>query len=166
MTRVEGAETGRLAALLSLVTWDRLLASGNRAVTAISQATVTGQRSRRSVLANRSAETGRRWPTAYPDRWQSLLHAAERRLVCEAGAESVLILRQLLRSADEKIRRDAARLLVNLRLELAKLDFKAAAKSPAGHTSDAARLLAHLLETHSDEHLAQLVAAEVGRAAG
>jgi hypothetical protein len=119
-----------------------------------------------AAKVGRSAETVRKWPTAYPDRWQSLLHAAERRLVCEAGAESVLILRQLLRSADEKIRRDAARLLVNLRLELAKLDLQAAAHAAAAPTSDAARLLAHLLETHSDEQLAQLVAAEFGRAAG
>src|ERR1700733_4891434 len=52
MTRVEGAEAGRLAALLLLVTPDRLLASGNRKTTATSQATSTGQRSRRSVLAN------------------------------------------------------------------------------------------------------------------
>ena len=59
MTRVEGAEAGRLAASLSLVAWDRLLASGNRKMTAISQAIITGQRSRRSVLANRLPETGR-----------------------------------------------------------------------------------------------------------
>ena len=59
MTRVEGAEAGRLAALVLLVTWDRLLASGNRKTTAISQAIITGQRSRRSVLANRLPETGR-----------------------------------------------------------------------------------------------------------
>lgn len=119
-----------------------------------------------AAKVGRSAETARRWPSTYPDRWQALLQAAERRLVCEAGAESVLILRQLLRSNDEKVRRDAARLLVNLRLELAKLDFKADTHAPAGHMADAARLLRHLLETHSDDHLAQLVAAEVGRAAG
>ena len=59
MTRVEGAEAGRLAALVLLVTWDRLLASGNRKMTAISQAIIIGQRSRRSVLANRLHETGR-----------------------------------------------------------------------------------------------------------
>ena len=48
----------------------------------------------------RAADTVRRWPTQYPDRWQAVLHAAERRLVSEAGAESVLVLRQLLRSDD------------------------------------------------------------------
>jgi hypothetical protein len=59
MTRVEGAEAGRLAASVLSVTWDRLLASGNRKMTAISQAIMTGQRSRCSVLANRLPETGR-----------------------------------------------------------------------------------------------------------
>ena len=42
-----------------LVTRDRLLASGNMKMTAISQAIITGQRSRRSVLANRLPGTGR-----------------------------------------------------------------------------------------------------------
>ena len=59
MTRVEGAEAGRLAAAVLLVAWDRLLASGNRKTRAISQAIITGQRSRRSVLANRLLEIGR-----------------------------------------------------------------------------------------------------------
>src|ERR1700733_15008025 len=71
MTRVEAADAGRLAALLSLVTWDRLLASGNRKATASSQAIVTGQRSRRSVLANRLAEAGRLVPRAM-DIWRLL----------------------------------------------------------------------------------------------
>src|SRR5205823_5367444 len=49
---------------------------------------------------NRSADTVRRWPALDPDRWQAALRAAERRLVAEAGAESVLVLRTLLRSED------------------------------------------------------------------
>jgi hypothetical protein len=119
-----------------------------------------------AAQVGRSAETVRKWPAAYPDRWQALLHAAERRLARDAGAESVLILRQLLRSDDEKIRRDAARLLINLRLQLARLDHTSAAQAAARPTSGAVRLLAHLLETHSDEQLTRLVTPEFERVAG
>jgi hypothetical protein len=106
---------------------------------------------------NRAADTVRRWPILYPDRWQSALRAAERRLVSEAGAESVLVLRTLLRSDDEKVRRDAARFLIYLRLELAKLDQKASGEPPTPQpTSDTARLVA-FLEGHTDEQLDRLV---------
>lgn len=111
-----------------------------------------------AAALNRSADTVRRWPSLYPARWRAALRDAERRLVSEAGAESVLVLRQLLRSDDEKVRRDAARFLIYLRLELAKLDQKAAADtSPAEPASDAARLVA-FLEGHSDEQVERLAA--------
>jgi hypothetical protein len=110
-----------------------------------------------AAKVGRAADTVRRWPTLYPDRWQAVLHAAERRLVSEAGAESVLVLRQLLRSDDEKVRRDAARFLVYLRLELAKLDQKTPTPTSPHLTSDAARLVA-FLEGHTDEQLEQFVA--------
>lgn len=117
-----------------------------------------------AAKVGRSAETVRKWPAAYPDRWKAHLHAAERRLAREAAAESMLILRQLLRSDDEKIRRDAARLLSNLRLEFDKIDQRAAARSPAGATqSDAVRLLAHFLGIYTDEQLTQLVVDEYER---
>ena len=105
----------------------------------------------------RAAETVRKWPALYPTAWQTALRAAERRLVCEASAESVLILRQLLRSADEKVRRDAAKFLVDLRLELAKLDRPAEPPAPPP-ASDTARFVA-FLEGHTHEQLAELVAA-------
>jgi hypothetical protein len=119
-----------------------------------------------AAKVGRSAETVRKWPAAHPDRWKALIHAAERRLAREAGAESVLILRQLLRSEDEKVRRDAARLLLNLRLELDKLDLRSAARATDQPAASAARLLARLLETHPDEQLARMVTAEFERAAG
>lgn len=106
---------------------------------------------------NRPAGTVRKWPGLYPTQWQAALHAAERRLVSEASAESVLILRQLLRSDDEKVRRDAAKFLVGLRLELFKHDQTSAADPPPHLTSDAARLVA-FLEGHSDDELDRLVA--------
>ncbi len=107
---------------------------------------------------NRSAETVRKWPALHPERWQAALHQAERRLVAEASAESVLILRQLLRSDDEKVRRDAAEFLVELRLTLAKLDDKSHLEhSTNALTSDSARFAAYL-QGHSDEELDRLVA--------
>jgi hypothetical protein len=106
---------------------------------------------------NRAADAVRKWPTLYPAQWQAALHTAERRLVCETSAEAVLILRNLLRSDDEKVRRDAARFLIDLRLELFKLDRTSAADSPPQLTSDAARLVA-FLEGHSDDELDRLVA--------
>ena len=110
-----------------------------------------------AAKTNRAAETVRRWPTLYPDRWHAALRDAERRLVCEAGAESVLVLRQLLRSDDEKVRRDAARFLIDLRLELAKLDQKTAPDTPPAPPMSAdARSLIDFLESHTDEELARI----------
>src|SRR5437763_156586 len=76
-------------------------------------------------VVRRAADTVRQWPARYPDRWQAALRAAERKQACEATAEAVLVLRKLLRSEDEKVARDAARALIDLRLELARLDQKA-----------------------------------------
>jgi hypothetical protein len=103
------------------------------------------------------ADAAREWPALYPTAWQAALLAAERRLVAEASAESVLILWQLLRSDDEKVRRDAAKFLVDLRMELAKLD-RPAEPPPPPPTSDTARFVA-FLEGHTHEQLAELVAA-------
>ena len=70
--------------------------------------------------------------------------------------EAVLILRQLLRSDDEKVRRDAARALLDLRFKLlAPPDTSDAVTSP--RSADARRLVA-FLEAHSDEEITQLAA--------
>src|SRR5690349_12071206 len=62
----------------------------------------------------RRTATCRRWPALYPAEWRRLFREAERRLFADAGAEGVLALRALLRSEDEKVRRDAARVLVGV----------------------------------------------------
>ncbi len=117
----------------------------------------------------RSADAARRWPALYPDRWAAALRDAERRLLAEAGAESVLILRQLLRSEDEKIRRDAARFLIDLRIELARLEQKAtdAGAKAADDDGDApdpdARRLTAFLKEHSDADVDRLVAELLAR---
>jgi hypothetical protein len=106
-------------------------------------------------VLRRSPGTVRRWPELYTDRWQAAVRLAERRLLADAGAESILVLRQLLRSRDDKVRRDAAKFLIFLRLEQAKLDLKAE-PAPAEPTPD--RLFAEFLEAHTDEQLEQLAA--------
>lgn len=61
-----------------------------------------------AAAVGRAADTVRRWPRAYPGRWQAAYRAAERQLLTEAAAESVLTLRKQLRSDDERAGRDAA----------------------------------------------------------
>ena len=106
---------------------------------------------------HRSADAVRKWPRDYADRWKIAIREAERRLVCEAAAESVLVLRTLLRSEDEKVCRDAARSLTDLRLDLSKLEIAAGSESAPPLTSEAARILA-FLDGHADEELARLAA--------
>ncbi len=111
---------------------------------------------------NRSAETVRKWPTMYPERWPKTLRDAERRLAAEAGGESLLILRQLLRSEDDKIRWHAAKALIYLHLEQEKLNLKIAAQPSSAETASEAQRLVALLESHTDEQLAQMAADECG----
>lgn len=106
---------------------------------------------------HRAADAVRKWPRDYADRWKLALREAERRLVCEAAAESVLVLRTLLRSEDEKVSRDAARSLTDLRLDLSKLEIAAGSEPSQPLTSEAARILA-FLDGHPDEELARLAA--------
>jgi len=113
---------------------------------------------------DRSVTTVRRWPAMYPERWRVAVHQAERQIAAEAAGESLLILRQLLRSEDPKIRSQAARTLVRLRLELEKLDLRAAAQRVAAPASEAQRLVA-LLESHTDEQLTQMALDELGETA-
>jgi hypothetical protein len=98
---------------------------------------------------HRSPETCRHWPLTYPEQWQALYRAAEERLINEAGAEAVLVLRQLLRSEDEKVRRDVAKLLAAMRMELLALKSKT---DKAGEVpeSDAQRVAAFLAEQPPD----------------
>ena len=104
----------------------------------------------------RAAETVRKWPETVPERWQLALADAERRVVTEATAEAVLVLRQLLRADDEKVRRDAARFLLDLRFKLIAPPDNSD-QPPSPRSADARRLVA-FLEAHSDDELARLAA--------
>lgn len=89
----------------------------------------------------RRPETVRRWPDAYSAFWKRAFAAAEKRQLADAGAEAVLVLRQLLRVDDDKVRRDVARTLTALRAGQRK---RARRPRPEAATSDAARLTAFL----------------------
>src|SRR5205807_526728 len=72
----------------------------------------------------RSPHTVRKWPQVYPERWKAAQFEAERRVAADAEGESVLILRQLLRAQDHKMRWHAAKSLLDLRLDLARISLK------------------------------------------
>ena len=102
----------------------------------------------------RAVEGVLKWPD--DERWPALLADAEKRLAVEAGAEAVLVLRNLLRAEDEKVRRDAARFLLELRFRLAAPP-DTSDDLPSPRSADARRLVA-FLESHSDDDLARLAA--------
>jgi hypothetical protein len=99
----------------------------------------------------------RQWPSIYSTEWTAAHQDAEKRQLAEACAESILILRQLLRSDNDKIRCQSARFLLEQRLALTKLQ-QQAHPSTAPFTSEAAQLVA-FLEGHTHEQLAEIVAA-------
>lgn len=112
---------------------------------------------------HRAARSVRRWPRKYPEQWLAALRAAELRIAAEAGGESLLVLRQLLRSKDDKMRWHAAKSLVHVHLEREKLDLKAraVARQSSPESKSEVQLLVALLEGNSDEHLAHIVAPEL-----
>jgi hypothetical protein len=105
---------------------------------------------------DRPLDSVQKWPEKVPERWQLALADAERRVVTEATAEAVLVLRQLLRAEDEKVRRDAARFLLDLRFKLI-VPPDTSDQSPSPRSADARRLVA-FLEAHSDDELARRAA--------
>ncbi|HEY2909488.1 MAG TPA: hypothetical protein VGI99_04545 [Gemmataceae bacterium] len=104
---------------------------------------------------HRSGETVRRWPQEYAERWQKFAKVAEHAIVCEGSAESVRVLRAMLRSKDDKVRKDAARALTELRTDL--LRHESTSEPAAALTSDGFRIAA-FLDGKSDDELARLAA--------
>ena len=105
----------------------------------------------------RAVRTVYYWPQRYAERWAAALLQAERNLAAHADGESVLTLRRLLMSDDERIRWHAAKCLIARRIERDKIERKFPAVLPTPLTSDATRLIA-FLDGHSDEELAAIVA--------
>jgi hypothetical protein len=105
----------------------------------------------------RAARTVRRWPRLYADRWTAAYIEAERVLAALADSESVLTLRKLLVSRDEKIRWHAAKALIGRRIDRAKIELKSPPPTQPALSSDAARYIA-FLDGHSDEELDAIIA--------
>jgi hypothetical protein len=105
---------------------------------------------------HRSPLTVCKWPRMYPDRWAAALREAERRAIDDAGAEGVCVLRELIRAGDPKVRQIAAWHLIYQRLEILKLELKAAAFAAAPPPEDAERI-AQFARSHSNEQLIRIV---------
>src|SRR6188472_3884495 len=88
-------------------------------------------------MVHRSARAVRRWPRLYAERWAAALRASGRAIIDDAANESVYILRELLRSKDDKIRAVAAWRLIYQRLEQCKIEQKMGGKGAVEPRSDA-----------------------------
>jgi hypothetical protein len=107
---------------------------------------------------NRAVRTVYYWPRRYADRWTEALHQAERLMASQSDCESVLTLRKLLLSKDEKVRWHAAKCLIARRIDRDKIALKTPPPAQPALSSEAAQLIA-LLDGHSDEELDALIAA-------
>lgn len=103
----------------------------------------------------KAAETVRRWPRRYPERWEQAMQKAEMRQAVDVQSESVVVLRGLARNSDdEKVKLQAAKAIIHMRLGLGKL-----LNTPAGRSlapQDKSQLISELLERYSDDHFQQL----------
>ncbi len=104
----------------------------------------------------RAVRTVSGWPRKYADRWTTALIQAERRITAQSDCESVLTLRKLLLSQDEKVRWHAAKALIARRVERDKIELKSPPPQPA-LSSEAARLIA-FLDGQPDEELSDIIA--------
>jgi len=111
----------------------------------------------------RPCSTVRKWPARYPERWEAAIERAERRLTVDSNAESVVVLRNMLRVDDLTMRWRAAKTLVELRIELGKLGLRiVAARAAAVPTIDPATdqeyQFFQMLKRQSDEELDRIAA--------
>lgn len=112
----------------------------------------------------RAFNTVRQWPVRYPERWEAAIERAEKRLTVDSNAESVVVLRNMLRVDDLKMRWHAAKTLVGLRIDLGKLSLRlmaarAAAGNPVDPATDHDYQFYRFLQQHSDQELAQFAKA-------
>jgi hypothetical protein len=109
-------------------------------------------------IVSQSEHTVRKWPRVYPDRWEAATRAADRRVIDAAAAEGVCVLRQLIRSLDNKIKLKAAWHLIYQRLELAKIELQAATALAAPPAPSDAQLIAAFVEAQPRDQLIKLAA--------
>ena len=96
---------------------------------------------------HRAERTVRYWPRKYAERWFAALLQAERLMTAQADNESVLTLRRLLLSKDEKVRWHAAKSLIVRRVERDKIELKARQTPTNPSHNEAFQLLAFLDRT-------------------
>ena len=106
---------------------------------------------------NRVERTVRGWQRKYAERWTAALLQAERLMSAQSDCESVLTLRKLLLSQDEKVRWHAAKCLIARRNEREKIELKTPVIPHTPLTSEAARLIA-FLDGQTDEELTAITA--------
>jgi UDP-N-acetyl-D-mannosaminuronic acid transferase (WecB/TagA/CpsF family) len=102
-----------------------------------------------AAQVKRTPRTVRSWPQLYPRLWKSALREAQDQLLIGAAAESVIALRNQLRSKDEKLRHAAARDLLRARIDLAKL--RARSKATPPRADDAQRIADYLARLNEAE---------------
>lgn len=107
----------------------------------------------------RASNTVRKWPTEFPSTWKRAIRVAERQLLTDATAESVLTLRKQLRSEDEKSSRDAAQKLIQFRMAKQKKSRPTSVKPSKPPTIH--QRIALYLETLSDEEIQRLITEHV-----
>lgn len=113
---------------------------------------------------HRAVETVRKWPLRYAERWQHAIDRAEVRHAVDSEAEAVVILRSLARtSEDDKVRFQAARAIIALRLGLGKLGIQSLAQTLPANRPDKSQLIVELLERYTDEQLEEMARARVER---
>ena len=95
------------------------------------------------------------WPEKFADTWRDAYEQARERVLADALAEAICVLRQQLRAEDEKIRLEAARKLVDRCGVPAR-------ESSDNRTSPLVRLATHL-EGLSDVELQELLVEVRGR---
>jgi len=105
----------------------------------------------------KAPRTIRRWRTRYLDRWLPLQVRAERHMANESECESVLVLRNQLRSKDDKLSSLAARALIALRLDLARIDARKPPDPPASRVSPELLHLFTGLDGHSNAELDSII---------
>jgi hypothetical protein len=79
-----------------------------------------------AATVRRSKETIRQWPRRYPAVWNRAAAETRRDLTLGAGGEALAALRDLLRSDDDRTRRNAARDLAHLANDAEPADAPAA----------------------------------------
>lgn len=92
----------------------------------------------------RDEETVRRWPRKYSEVWSEAYRAELERVKDEVVTDGILVLRRLALSDNEKIRCDAAKLLISL-----QASSKSDTELPQGITPDHAQLLPLLREVEN-----------------